>query len=54
MYNCVTRIEMEVETLVLSPFTHLTRLLARHSLLDCNLLGNIVLQCVTDSSEIRT
>jgi len=29
MYNCVTRFEMVVETSVLSPFKHLTRLLAR-------------------------
>ena len=45
---------MVVETSVHSPFNHLTRLLARESLLDCNLLGNIFLQRATIPPEVST
>ena len=55
MYICLTRIEMVVEYYsVHSPFKHPTRLLARERFLDCNLLGNIVLQCATIPSEVST
>jgi hypothetical protein len=54
MFICLTRIEMVVETSVRSPFNHVTRLLARVSLLDCNLLVNIILQCATIPPEVST
>jgi hypothetical protein len=53
-YNCLTIIEMVVEMSVHSPFNHLTLLLTRESLLDCNLLGNIILKCATVPSEFIT
>ena len=45
---------MVVETSVRSPFKRLTRLLTRVSLLDCNLLVNIFLQCATIPLEVST
>jgi len=45
---------MVVETSVQSSFNNLTRLLARESLLDCNLLGNTILQCAKNASEVST